>query len=85
MNRGLMMSDVIKLYPKDAAMNPDNVLEQAIGKYEKVFILGWNKDGLMDARVTLNLAQMELNWLLDQFKMRLVGGDYADTHLEDDE
>ena len=80
-----MMSDVIKLYPKDAAMNPDNVLEQAIGKYEKVFILGWNKDGLMDARVTLNLAQMELNWLLDQFKMRLVGGDYADTHLEDDE
>lgn len=38
-----MMGDVLKFYPKDAAMKADNVLEQAIGEYEDVLILGYDR------------------------------------------
>ena len=38
------MNNVIKFYPKNAAENPDNVLEQAVGAYDEVLIIGWDKN-----------------------------------------
>lgn len=73
------MSKVTKLYTADAAKDPDNVLEQAIGKYESVLIIGYNKDGLLDPRASLNLKRRDLLWLIECFKHDLL------FRIEDDE
>ena len=72
------MSKVTKLYTKDAAKNPDNVLEQAIGVYESVVILGYDKDGDMDVRASTNLSHEQVLWLIESFKLSLLDGDYSD-------
>jgi len=73
-----MCDNVIKLYTKDAAENPDNVLEQAIGNYETVFVLGYDKDGALDARASTNMTQASLLWLIESFKTNMLNGDYGD-------
>lgn len=70
------MSEVVKFYPNNAAENPDNVLEQSIGQYESVFILGWDKDGFLDARASLNMKQKDCLWLMEKFKHKMLNGDY---------
>ena len=62
------MSKVINFYPLDAAKNPNNVLQQAIGKYEHVLLLGINADGEVDFRSDSGIDETEINWLLDKFK-----------------
>lgn len=62
------MAKVTKLYAGNAAENPDNVLEQAIGEYESVIILGFNKDGELDPRSSTNLTRERINWMIDIFK-----------------
>ena len=37
-----MESNVVKFYPADAAKVADNVLEQAIGVYDEVLIIGYD-------------------------------------------
>lgn len=71
------MSKIIKFYQKDAAKNPDVVLEQAIGKYNSVFIIGWDKEDILDVRATLDLNAKELMWLIELFKHKLLSGDYG--------
>ena len=73
------MTDVVKFYPKDAAKEADNVLEQAMGQYDQVLILGYLKDetGTMDARATLGLKDGgDMLWLLEKFKFNLLAGLY---------
>lgn len=71
------MTDVVKFYPKDAAKDADNVLEQALGVYDEVLILGWRKDGNMDARATLGLKDGgDCLWLVEKFKHNLLSGVY---------
>ena len=65
-----------KSYPKDAAKNPDNVLEQAMGHYESVFVIGYDVDGELDVRSTLNLEPEEIIFMLERFKYKLFNGDY---------
>ena len=65
-----------KSYPKDAAKKPDNVLEQAMGNYESVFVIGYDVDGELDARSTLNLDPEEIIFMLEMFKHKLFAGDY---------
>jgi len=73
------MAEVVKFYPADAAKNADNVLEQAIGVYDQVIILGWDKDGNLDARATLGMkGGGDVLWLLETFKHKLIRGDYGD-------
>lgn len=73
-----MSNKVVKLYPKDAAKDPDNVLEQAVGEYESVLILGWNHKGFLEARASLDMDGKELLWLIESFKTKLVNGDYSE-------
>ncbi|SEU03169.1 hypothetical protein [Paracoccus homiensis] len=72
------MADVVKFYPKDAATDPDNVLEQAIGGFSEVLIIGWDKDGNLDARATLGLKDGgDVLWLMEAFKHNLMTGAYT--------
>lgn len=71
------MSEVIKFYPADAAKNPDAVLEQAVGQYEKVLILGYDIDGNFDFRASLNLKDGgDVLWLVESFKAKLMNGEF---------
>lgn len=56
----------------NAALNPDNVLEQAKGNYESVVIIGYDKDGYLDGRASTNLTRENILWLVEQFKHRQV-------------
>lgn len=69
---------VVKFYPKDAAKDADAVLEQAVGGFSEVLVIGWDKDGILDARATLGLKDGgDLLWLIESFKAKLMNGDYT--------
>lgn len=72
------MTNIINLFQKEPAENPDVVLEQAIGNYESVVVIGWNKEGLLDPRASLNIDHKEINWLISKFQQKLLNGDYFD-------
>jgi len=72
------MTNIIKHYPKNAAENPDNVLEQAVGHYQDVLILGWNKLDCLEIRSSLGLDVRDLLVLVEVFKFKLLNGDYSD-------
>lgn len=72
------MSDIIKFYPKNAADNPDNVLELAVGEYESLLILGFDYDGELDARASTNINTGEILILIEKFKAKLINGDYCE-------
>lgn len=69
---------IVKFYPKDAAKDADAVLEQAIGGFSEVLVIGWDKDGFLDARATLGLKDGgDMLWLIEHFKAKLMNGDYS--------
>ena len=72
------MSNVIKLYPLEVEENPDAVIEQAIGEYESVLIMGYSSDGYLQVRASTNLDQGKLLWMIEAFKLNLLEGDYND-------
>lgn len=76
------MSDanVVKFYSADAAKDPDNVLEQAIGQYSHVLIVGWrDDDGSLDCRASMNLKDGgDILWLVESFKTKLMNGDFME-------
>ena len=76
------MGDIVKLYPLDAAKDPDNVLEQAMGQYKEVFVIGIGKNGSIDPRSSLGLSVEELMMILETFKFRVLRGDYDDAFEE---
>ena len=71
-----MLTNVTKLYPPGAAKNPDAVLEQAVGEYNEVLIIGWDKQDNLDIRANTTLKKAELLWLVDLFKHKLLAGDF---------
>jgi len=76
------MTEIVKFYPKDAAKDADNVLEQAMGVYKDVILLGWDKDGHMEARATLGLKDGgDVIWLLEKFKLNLLNGAYMPPEI----
>lgn len=75
--------NVRKFYPRDAAKDPDNVLEQALGNYSEVLVLGWNKEGFLDARASLGFKDGgEMLWVLEKFKANLLSDVY---HVPDED
>lgn len=70
--------NIIKFYPKDAAENPDNVLEQAIGAYESLLILGFDHEGNLDPRASTNIDIGEILIMIEKFKVKLLNGDYGE-------
>jgi len=70
------MNKVVKFYVKDAAKNPDNVLEQAVGVYDQAFIIGYDKGGKLNVRSSTNFPVREIFFALDAFKFKVLNGDY---------
>lgn len=66
-------SNVIKLYPKNAALNPDCVLEQAIGSYNEIVLVGYNKSGNLEARASTNIKRKDMLWMIEQLKILILG------------
>ena len=73
------MTNVVEFYPGNAAKNPDNVLKQAVGEYDSLTIIGYDKNGDMDVRASTNLNQGQLLWAIERFKHNLLAGDYSKT------
>lgn len=71
-----MDDNVVKFYPMNAAENPDYVLEQALGAYKEVFIIGTNEEGHMEIRGTLGLTKARMIFLMESFKFNLLAGVY---------
>lgn len=70
--------NVVKFYPKDAAKDADAVLEQAIGGFSEVLVIGWDKDGFLAARATLGLKDGgDILGLIEHSKAKLMNGDYS--------
>lgn len=69
--------NVIKMH-SDPATDPDIVLEAAKGELESVLIIGYDKEGQLDARASLNIKQSDILWMIEMFKMKLMRGDYAE-------
>ena len=67
---------VVKFYPRNAAQNPDNVLEQAVGIYDEVFVIGYNKDGVLEVRSSTNFRVSNILFALESFKFKLLHGGY---------
>lgn len=72
------MKKITKFYPTDAAKDPDNVLEQAIGEYTDLLIIGWDKEDMFSARSNLGLDKSDLLFLIETFKTKLMNGNYDD-------
>jgi len=70
-------NNVVKFYRKDSAIDPDAVLEQAIGRYQDVLILGYDKAGRLDVAATLGMTTKEAVWVMAYFKQKLMNGDYG--------
>ena len=63
---------------RDPAKDPDVVLEKAKGVYESVLIVGYDKDGVLDVRGSTNQDAKSILFMLEQFKSKLLNGDYKD-------
>lgn len=77
------MTNVSKFYPKDAAKDPDMVLEQAIGEYQHVMILGIRKDGAIEARLDLGFEDADMLYVMEQFRHDFLSGRFM-VEFEDE-
>lgn len=71
------MATILNFTPKDAAKDPNHVLEAAKGEYDELMILGFNKEGHFDVRGNIGLTPERGMWLCQLFIHKLMNGDYA--------
>jgi hypothetical protein len=72
------MTNIIRFYPKDSGTNPDYILEQSIGQYESVVVIGFcKKCGELDTRASTNISFPEILWIIEQFRTFLLTGTYG--------
>lgn len=79
------MTNVVKFYPSGAAKNPDAVLEQAVGEYDQVCVIGYDKSGHLDVRASLNFKVREMFFAMDAFRFKVMNGDYGMEPVERDD
>ena len=68
--------NVIKLVEPDKERSADAVLTSAMGEYDSVVVLGWDHDGELVVHSTLNINAAQILFLIEQFKLKLLQGDY---------
>ncbi|TPQ24942.1 hypothetical protein [Methylomonas koyamae] len=71
------MGDICNFRPKNAAIDPDVVLQEAAGQFDSLVIIGWDKEGLLDARASLNLNHAEIHFLISVFQHKLLSSDFS--------
>lgn len=62
---------VRKLYPKNARLNADTVLDRSINEFEDVLVIGYTKDGHFEMRASENVNPMNGLWLLESARRYL--------------
>lgn len=62
----------------EPARNPDVVLEKAKGQYESVVVIGYDNEGILDVRASTNQDAKSILFMMEQFKNKLLNGDYKD-------
>ena len=69
---------IVNIESAEPARNPGTVLNAAVGEYQSVLVLGYDENGVIDARASLNLQAKDILFLIEAFKMKLLNGDYSD-------
>lgn len=69
---------VVKFYPANAANDPDNVLELAVGHYDQLMIIGWSKYGSLDVRSTNTLTEADHLLMLEIYKTQMLNTFFSD-------
>lgn len=72
-----MTDNVVKFYPHNAAHDPDVVLEQSAGVYDEVLVIGYDKDGMLDVRASLNFDMKSIFFALEAFKHQVLSGEFG--------
>lgn len=55
---------------------PDHILENAKGNYDKLIIMGYDSEGLLDVRSN-GMTNQQILWMIENFKFKLLHGDYV--------
>lgn len=58
---------------------PDHILQEAMGTYKDVLLIGWDNEGILDVRSTNGLTQASIIYLLESVKHKILNGDYDET------
>jgi hypothetical protein len=72
------MADILQFKGKNAAVDPNVVLEAAKDQYDSLCIIGWNKDETLDLRASLNINHKDVCWLLNIALHKLLNGNYLE-------
>ena len=70
------MAKLVKFYSKDAAKHPDAVLEQAVGNYGELIVIGYDHEGVLDVMASTNWKTADILFAIEVFKHKLIKGDY---------
>jgi len=68
---------IVSLVPQVAACDPDVVLRSALGVFDRVLVVGYNKSGEIDAFGSLNFSSEQIVFALERFKHKIMAGDYG--------
>ena len=64
------MSNVVNLMPEDATA--DEVLDDSKGSFKDVLILGWDEEGVLNAKSTASLDLKEIVYMIEVFKAVII-------------
>lgn len=76
-----MTLKIVDFKKQEPAENPDVVLEEAKGDFEKVLVIGYNKEGFLDGRASMNLSIADAYLLcaqMQQFFLDATTPDYTE-------
>jgi len=71
------MGELLKVYPDNAQKDPDKVLQCAVGDFSEVIVLGFNKDGHIEGRVSLELNEMDAYYLLQALAADILSNKFS--------
>ncbi len=57
-------------------LSPEDALEAAKGQFDQCFVIGYGHDGMLHFFSSRNFKPNEVLFCLEQFKARLIAGDY---------
>lgn len=55
--------------------NSDDILEDSKGIFEKLFVIGWDKNGIMRIQYDGTLSNEQTLWLIENFKFEILKGE----------
>lgn len=63
--------------PQAAAHDPDVVIKSAEGHFDRVLVLGYNKQGEIDAFGSLNFPNEMIVFAMERLKYKIMAGEYG--------